>query len=178
MTGTPSDHLLRSGYQQTVLWQRCGCRTVRHRIGSSPGVSGLSGWGHIVWSRIWIFPAVHLRCYVLGCATERLAWRSPTGWLSFTSSTFLVKVTAFFWPVLRLIWYIWILAFQPHLDYVVTGLGLGLGLEFGLHPLHVGWWFGGLEHEHLLVGPGEELWNIQISQNLRLRELSLFWYGV
>ena len=37
--------------------------------------------------------------------------------------------------------------------YVVTGLGL----EFGLHPLQVGWWFGGLEHEHPLVGPGEEL---------------------
>ena len=49
--------------------------------------------------------------------------------MSFTSSTFLVKVTAFFWPVLSLIWYIWILAFQPHLDYVVIGLGLGLGLE-------------------------------------------------
>ena len=35
-------------------------------------------------------------------------------------------------------------------DYVVTGLGLEL------HPLQVGWWFGGLEHEHLLVGPREE----------------------
>ena len=43
-------------------------------------------------------------------------WGVPQNvWLSFTSSTFLVLVTFLFWPLLRLIWYIWILAFYPHL---------------------------------------------------------------
>ena len=43
-------------------------------------------------------------------------WGVPQNvWLSFTSSTFLVLVTFMFWPLLRLIWYIWILAFYPHL---------------------------------------------------------------
>ena len=49
MTGTPSINLLVAGYQYTFPWHWCRCRTVRHRTGSSPVVSGLSGWGNTVW---------------------------------------------------------------------------------------------------------------------------------
>ena len=60
--------------------------------------------------------------------------------------------------MLRPIWYFWILAFHPNLDELVTGLRL--------HPLQVGWWIGGHEHEHLLVSPGEEFLHMSKPQIL------------
>ena len=62
--------------------------------------------------------------------------------------------------MLRPIWYFWILAFHPNLDEIVTGLRLGL------HPLQVGWWIGGHEHEHLLVSPGDEFLHMSKPQIL------------
>ena len=93
---------------------------MRRRIGSSPVVSEQD----MVYST-----AVHLRCYVLGCPTERL-----------------VEFHLVHLPCLG---HFHVLA-STEADLVHLDLGI---LSSSSRPLQV----GGLEHEHLLVGLGGEI---------------------
>ena len=121
-------------------WQRCGCRTVKHIIGSWPGVSGLSGWGHTVWEGYGMkvsnsqvdFHLIHLSC--LGHCLL-LASVEPN---------------------------------LVHLDLGISALILLRShWSWSWTPPSSGWLVVGLEHKHLLVGSRKEFGNIQISQNPR-----------